>query len=193
MAVCLYLRGSPGTGKNTVARLLERDLKWPRLWVHHLDSLYRAIGEYRLPTLTNDILELAAAYMMSQQKDFMFVRPSRESRSVQSIAMRAMGYDYTFVPVRLTASYQNLVTRVTRRWAESPFRLTTKEALDEYLESRPEQPYAGETVIDTDALSPEQVAGRIKELLPCVPKCLRSTTGPSVSETGSSSSVTGSL
>lgn len=166
MPTLLYLRGSPGTGKNCVARILERDLNWPRLWVHHLDSLFRVFGEHRLPRLTDEILTLAACYMTTTGRDFIFVRPSRDAESVHRIMVATEKSGYRFIPVRLTASYNVLVTRVTRRWNESPFRLTTKEALDEYLQARPESEFPGEVVIDTDKLSPEQVAGRIKELLP---------------------------
>ena len=166
MPTVVYLRGCPGSGKNVCARLLERDLGWPRLWVHQLDVLFKVIGEYRVPRLTDRLLSEVASYLMGRGKDFIFVRPSRDAASVKSIAELAAANGYNFVPVRLAASYDTLVTRVTRRWAESPFRLTTKEALDEYLEARPESAYPGEHVIDTDNLTPEDVAGKVKELLP---------------------------
>ena len=166
MPVCLYLRGCPGSGKNTVARLLERDLGWPRLWVHHFDAIYRVIGEYKCPELTDDLILSTATYLMHDKQDFMIVRPTRSAWGMDKVASHARVRGYTFVPVRLTASYNVLVTRVTRRWSESPFRLTTKAALDEYLGARPESEFPGEHVIDTDRLTPEQVAGRIKELLP---------------------------
>lgn len=168
MPTCLYLRGCPGSGKHTVARILERDLGWPRLWVHHFDPVYRAIGEYKVPDLTDHLMYVVARHLIRRGRDFLAVRPSRDSGSVASMDGHARLYGYAFVPVRLTASYDTLVTRVRRREKgnESPFRLTTKEALDEYLTARPEQPYPGEFVIDTDRLTPEQVAGKIKELLP---------------------------
>lgn len=166
MPVCLYMRGEPGTGKNTCARLLERDLGWPRLWVHHFDAVYRVIGEYRVPDLTDKLIRSVAAHLMQQKRDFMVVRPSRQTWGMDGVANDARREGHTFVPVRLTADYETLVTRVTRRWAESPFRLTSKEALDEYLGGRQGQPFPGEHVIDTTDLTPEQVAGRVKELLP---------------------------
>lgn len=167
MPTCLYLRGTPGTGKNTVARILERDLGWPRLWCHHFDAVYRVIGEYKVPELTDMLMRYVARHIIKNQgRDFMIVRPSRNRVGLDHIAPIARHHGYTFIPVRLTASYPVLVTRVTRRWAESPFRLTTKEALDEYLGARPESEYPGEHVIQTDDLAPEEVAGRIKELLP---------------------------
>lgn len=165
MPTCLYLRGAPGTGKRTVADLLERDLGWPVLWVHAFDPIYKAIGEYKVPELTDTFMTATASHMMKQGRDIILVRPSRDFESVQRINKAAYWLGCTFVPVRLTASYATLCTRITRRWHDSPFRLTTKEALDEYLNARPESEFPGEHVIDTDKLSPEQVAGRIKELL----------------------------
>lgn len=167
MPTVCYLRGAPGTGKNVTARILERDLKWPRLWVHHLDPIYRVIGDYKVPKLTDTIMRAVADHLCEKGKDFLFVRPSRDIESVFSIRDMVMRFhpSYTFVAVKLTAPYATLVTRVTRRWAESPFRLTTQAALDEYLGARPESDYPGEHVIDTEKLSPEMVAGRIKELL----------------------------
>lgn len=165
MPTCLYLRGAPGTGKNTVARILERDLGWPRLWVHHFDAVYRVIGEHKVPDLTDKLIRCTAAHLMQRKRDFFIVRPSRGTWGMDCVRYEAETHGYKLVNVKLTASYNVLVQRVTRRWHESPFRLTTKEALDEYLGARPEQPYDGEHCIDTDKLTPEQIAGRIKELL----------------------------
>lgn len=166
MPVCLYLRGCPGTGKHTVARILERDLGWPVLWVHQFDAVYTAIGEHRVPDLTDELMGRTADHLMKAGRDFLFVRPSRSSGSVAYTSGIARANGYKFLPVRLTAAYPVLAQRVTRRWHESPFRITTREALDEYLAARPEEEFAGEYVIDTATLTPEQVAGRVKELLP---------------------------
>jgi len=166
MPTCLYLRGVPGTGKRTVSDILERDLKWPVLWCHHFDATYKAIGEHRCPVLTDELMRVVAEHLMDDGRDFLAVRPSRSIDSIWSMEYLADQYLYTFLPVRLTAPYATLCTRVTRRWHESEFRITTKEALDEYLNARPETEFPGEHVIDTERLTPEQVAGRIKELLP---------------------------
>lgn len=166
MPTVVYLRGIPGTGKRVVSDILERDLSWPVLWVHLFDPLYKAIGEYKVPRLTDRLMKAAAMYLMDIGRDFIVARPSRDFASVEKMRLVAALRDYRFIPVRLTASYNTLITRVTRRWHESPYRLTTKEALDEYLAARPESDFPGETVIDTDKLTPEQVAGKIKELLP---------------------------
>ncbi len=164
MPTCLYLRGAPGTGKRTVSDVLERDLGWPVLWVHHFDAIYKAIGEYKVPRLTDGLIREVCRHLIAKGKSFIVVRPARERDSVRYNG--TINDDFHFVPVRLTADYATLCTRVTRRWHESPFRITTREALDEYLNARPEEAFPGEHVIDTTHLTPEQVAGRVKELLP---------------------------
>jgi hypothetical protein len=165
MPTLCYIRGEPGTGKDTVSSLLVRDLGWPRVWVHSFDPVYAAIGEYKVPSLTDKLIRSTANHLMDAGRDLIVVRPSRQVWGMDGLREDAERKRYTFVAVKLAADYKTLVTRVTRRWTESPFRLTTREALDEYRNSRKEEPFAGETVIDTTALTPEQVAGKIKELL----------------------------
>ncbi len=167
MPTCLYIRGVPGSGKHTVGCLLERDLGWPMLWVHLFDPVYATVGEHKAPDLTDRLMAAAADYLIHYKgRDLIVVRPSRQIAGMQRIRDDASAHGYKFIPVRLTAAYPILATRVTRRWTESPFRLTTREALDEYLADRPEEAFPGEFVVETDRMSPEQVAGRIKELLP---------------------------
>ncbi len=165
MPTVLYLRGVPGTGKHTVARILERDLGWPRLWVHHFDAIYRIIGEHRVPDLTDKLFRDVADYLMQKQRDFIIVRPSRQTRSMESIAEECRKFGYSFLPVRLTASYDTLLTRVTRRWHESDFRVNSKAGLDEYLGDRKEEEFPGEHVVNTDKLTPEDAAAQIRKLI----------------------------
>ncbi len=152
MPVCLYLRGVPGSGKHTVAELLSRDLGWPLVWVHHFDAVYAAIGEHRVPDLTDKLIEATAAYLMKKRKNLIIVRPSRQVHGMECAAVDAQDFDYKFVPVQLTARYATLATRVTRRHYESPFRITTAAALDEYLAARQPEAFPGETIIETDDL-----------------------------------------
>ena len=166
MPTCLYLRGSPGVGKHTVGKLLERDLGWPLVWVHQFDAVYAAINEYKVPDLTDKLIRDVANHLMDRRRDFLVVRPSRRAWGLWSLGKDAATRGYTFVAVKLTADYATLAQRVTRRWHESPFRITTREGLDEYLGARSEEEYDGEHVIDTSRLTPEQVAGKVKELLP---------------------------
>ena len=165
MPVCLYLRGVPGTGKATVGRVLERDLGWPALWVHLFDPVYQMIGSHRVPDLTDELMGMVATHLFNKGKDFLVIRPSRSIKALGPIAALAWAHEYKFVPVRLTAGYDTLAQRVTRRWHESPCRITTREGLDEYLAARPEEVFDGEHVIQTDDREPEEVARLIKELL----------------------------
>lgn len=165
MPTCLYLRGAPGTGKRTCADLLERDLQWPVVWVHAFDPIYKAIGEYKCPDLTDKLIRDVSSHLMERKRDFIVVRPSRQERGMNCVKAPATVHGYKFIAVQLIADYVTLCTRVTRRWHESEFRLTTKEALDEYLADRKAEPFDGEHIIDTTKMTPEQVAGKIKELL----------------------------
>ncbi len=165
MPVCLYLRGVPGSGKHTVAELLSRDLGWPLVWVHSLDGVYKAVGEHRVPELTDKLMYAVAQYLAGSHRDMIVVRPSRGTHGMRTIHSLAHRSAYKFVPVQLTAAYATLATRVTRRHYESPFRITTRESLDEYLAARQPEAFPGETIIETDDLEPEQVAARIRELL----------------------------
>lgn len=149
-----------------MAGILQRDLGWPMLWCHLFDPVYTAVGEYKCPALTDGLMREAARHLMDRGRDFLAVRPSRQAGGLRAVRADAAEYGYRFVPVKLTAAYPVLVTRVTRRWAESPYRLTTKAALDEYLAARPAEDVPGEFEVPTDSLTPEQVAGKIKELLP---------------------------
>lgn len=163
--ICLYLRGSPGTGKRTVADILERDWGWPVIWVHAFDAIYKAIGEYKVPDLTDKLIRDVASHLMSRKRDFIIVRPSRTAWGIENIKQAAKWYHCKLIVVTLTADTETLYTRVTRRWHESPFRLTTREALDEYLGERKGEAFDGEHTIDTTNLTPEEVAARVKELL----------------------------
>jgi shikimate kinase len=162
----LYLRGCPGTGKNTIARILERELGWPRLWVHHWDSLYRVIGDYKVPDLTDRLMRVAANYLMEQKRSLLVVRPSRQIRGMDCVREEGNKFGYTFIPVRLTATYETMLARVESRQNESPFRVNTREGLDEYLNSRKEEEFIGESVIETDKMTAEEVAAKIRELIP---------------------------
>ncbi len=166
MPTCLYLRGVPGSGKHTVAELLSRDLGWPLVWVHSFDPVYAAIGDYKVPYLTDRLILNVATHLMIRKSNLIVVRPSRSVEGMRFVANQCNSRgDYRFIPVQLTAAYSTLATRVTRRHYESPFRITTAAALDEYLEARSPEAFPGETIIETDDLEPEQVAERIKELL----------------------------
>ncbi len=170
MPTCLFIRGEPGSGKDTVSRILESDLGWTRLWVHHFDAVYKAIGEHRVPRLTNTLIDAVVVHLMSENRiwnldrNIIVVRPARQSWAVQTISLEALEYGYRFIPVRLTASYETLLDRTCSR-EPTGFRIHDGASLDEYLNSRPLEEFPGEHVIATDALTPEEVADKIKGLL----------------------------
>lgn len=168
MKTLLYIRGKPGTGKHTVSKIIANYLKWPVLWVHDFDAVYRAIGEHRDPYLTDDLMNAVAKRVMTSGRDFMIVRPSRDWVSVSEVEREAVYREYRMVVVRLTADYGTLQERIAARVVggdSSPFRVSTKAALDEYLSARPDTDYPGECVIPTDGIGPEIVARRIVELV----------------------------
>lgn len=165
MKCCLYIRGVPGSGKHTVGRLLEHDLGWPMVWVHSFDPIYKAIGKYKVPDLTDKLIRDVASHLMGEWRDFIVVRPSRQTWGMTVLRDAATQYHYKFVVVSLTARYEALQQRVTRRWHESEFRITTAEKLDEYLTERKHQEWEGEHTIDTTEMTPEEVAAKVKELL----------------------------
>lgn len=165
MPYVVYLRGEPGAGKRTVAGRLAADLGCPTVWLHDFESVYKAVGFDPDPRLMDAVLQPVAEYLMGKGRDFLFVRPARGVGSVRRVAEAAGRYGHRFIPVRLAATYETLLRRVRSR-PPSPFRIADQPALDKYLAARPLEPYPGEYVIQTDGLTPEEVAGRVKELLP---------------------------
>jgi broad-specificity NMP kinase len=167
MPVLLYIRGVPLSGKKTTSEILEPDLGWPCLWVHDHNVTYKKIGTHKCPDLTDKLMRDVALYVMDVQKrDFMVVRPSRGTWGMWSLRNAALERGYMFVAVQLTATREELIRRMAGRGPEDECRISTVPELDEYLTARPEEPFAGEHVIDTTSLTPEQAAGKVKELLP---------------------------
>lgn len=161
----LYLFGEPGTGKITVARLLKERLKWRLFWLHDLDKVCSLVGRYPLPRLMDKISLLVLEEMMLSGDDIIYVRPSRDAATIHRVLDKAKLYNYEATAVRLTATYDELVRRVTKR-PKDDFRLNTQEQLDTY---RKERKLADDcdswTVLDTTGLSPERVADKVQELL----------------------------
>lgn len=164
MKTLLYVRGEPGTGKHTVGQMVANYLGWPMLWVHLFDPVYRLVGDHRVPALTDELMTATATHLMSSGRDFLVVRPSRWWGSVSDVRTEAEGRGYRFVLVRLAAEYPTMLSRVLSRSDRSEFRISTKEALDEYLAARPAVEL-DETVIDTTRTGPELVARRVVSLV----------------------------
>ena len=162
----LYLFGEPGTGKITVARILQKRLGWRLFWLHDLDLVSEIVGRYPLPRLMDKVSEAVLEELMSTGEDIIYVRPSREVKTRRGVAALCVRHDYTRIAVQLVAPYETLVERVTAR-GESRFRIGSKEGLDRYMKSRPGHGIigAGEYVLSTWNKSPEQVADEIECIL----------------------------
>jgi hypothetical protein len=165
MSTFLYLRGEPGSGKITTARILERDLGWLLCWFHDLDGVYRIIGEYQVPRLMDEVMQVVVKHLLPTGRDIIYVRPSRDAESVEKVRQIVAGFpEYRFCPVRLYAPYDVLLNRVERREGK-PYRIQDKVGLDEYLQSRPLSKVPGEIVVSTDCKDTRSVAEQIKWLL----------------------------
>lgn len=161
----IYLRGQPATGKITVARILESKLGYKVFWFHDLKNVvFDIVKEHRIPRLMDELTVPIIKYLVDRGDNLIYVRPSPEEETVQSVLV-AVGdnNDYDISVVRLNASYKELLRRVEGR--DDPYRISNKEDLDEYVNSRSVVDISGEIVIDTDGLSPEQVADEIIKLL----------------------------
>lgn len=164
MPTVVYLRGEPGAGKKTAADILKRDLGWALCWLHSLDGVYQIVGHHPPPDVMDAVMRPVVEYLMRQRRNILFVRPARTRLSVESVARQAKDLGYDFVCVRLAAGYRTLLGRVCSR-GPSEYRVYDSNGLDRYLDARPLESYPGEHVIDTDDLTPEQVAERVKGLL----------------------------
>jgi hypothetical protein len=98
-------------------------------------------------------------YLLDNGQSIIYVRPSADKETIEHIHDLVRKYpDYTFHPVRLGASYETLLARVTQR--DDPYRIGNKEGLDDYLK-RGTATVEGELVIETDELTPDEVSQKV--------------------------------
>lgn len=166
MKKLLYLFGEPGTGKITVARILQERLGWRLFWLHDLDSVCAIVGRYPLPRLMDRISLAVLEELMDSGESVIYVRPSRDSETIIKVMELARTKGYAAFPVRLTATRPTLVGRVNTR-ERHPFRVSNVAELDCYLDARPSTSSQLEWVhtVDTEGRIPEQVADMVHNLL----------------------------
>lgn len=161
----IYLRGQPATGKITIARILEKELGWKVFWFHELkNAVYDIVKEHRIPRLMDDLTRPILQFLLERGDNLIYVRPSPDKETIESVNSLLQEYpDYDIKVVRLTATYETLLERVKNRKDE--YRISTKEDLDEYVNSRPETPFPGEYSIATDEYTPEEIAKEIIKII----------------------------
>ncbi len=161
----IYLRGQPATGKITVARILEKELGWKVFWFHELkNAVYDIVREHRIPRLMDDLTQPILKFLLDRGDNLIYVRPSPDKETIESVGSLLDAYsDYNMIVITLTASYETLLERATSR--DDEYRISTKEDLDEYIQSREETPFDGEHRIDTNNRTPENIAEEIMTII----------------------------
>lgn len=150
--ILLYIRGVPGSGKNTVGRAVAERLDYSYLWFH---DCYK----YTKPdpvAIARRVLPMLAMYL-GKGKSLVFTRPSRLRSTVEGSAVLAEHCGYDFRVVRLNASRATLEARVRER-TRHEWRVSDSTGLDEYLRGGGPEPYPGEHEVLNDGLTIEQAA-----------------------------------
>ncbi len=157
----LYVRGQPGVGKITVAKLIEKETGWKTFWFHDLkNAVYNIVKEHRIPRLMDELTVPVIRFLLDRGDNVIYVRPSPDKETVENIRKAVESYpDYEFHVIRLEAAYDTLLERVSGR--DDPFRISGKKDLDEYVRSREVADVEGESIIKTDGLPPKEVAQQV--------------------------------
>lgn len=161
----VYLRGQPATGKITVAKLLEKELGWKVFWFHELkNTVYDIVKEHRIPRLMDELTAPIVRYLLERGENLVYVRPSPDKETVEAMLGVLHKYpNYKVVVICLTAEYDTLLERALSR--DDPYRISSKEELDSYVNSREEVHIPDEIRIATDGKTPEEVVGEVKKVL----------------------------
>jgi broad-specificity NMP kinase len=157
----LFLRGKPGVGKITVAKLIEKELGWKVFWHHDLkNAVYDIVKDHHTSRLMDELMVLVLKFMMERGDNIIFVRPSLERETVEVVAKVLGGNpDYEVHVVRLEASYDTLADRISGR--DDPYRISNKKDLDDFFARKVVADIDGEHIIETDGLKPEDVAKKL--------------------------------
>lgn len=161
----LYIFGEPGTGKITVARILQERLGWRLFWLHDLDPVCAIVGRYPLPRLMDRISLAVLGEMMDAGEDIIYVRPSRDRQTVEKVLKLAEATRYRSYLVRLWAPKSIMTERVSAR-PPSQFRVADGADLAEYLNGRPSSSaLLPALLVRTNERTPEQVADEVQQYI----------------------------
>ena len=159
----IYIRGLPGTGKITVARILRKKLKYHLFWFHDIkNSVYKVVKEHRIPELMDDTTLPILKYLLTRSKPIIYVRPSSTPRGIDKVKSLVKKYGYQFDVVTLSTSYDQLLKRISKRRGND--RVSNKKDLDQYISDKKISFSNYKMIginIDTTRLKPEQVADKI--------------------------------
>ncbi len=165
MPTLLFIRGTPGAGKITVARILQTQLGWKLFWLHDLDGVCKVLGNGRdgsVAKVMDEITEPVLRYLMSKGENLIYVRPARNRATIERVSDLAAIAGYRFEMVTLTADYRTLCRRVTKG-DRTGNRINRVDELDEYLDNCPPvDDVPTGLVIETDGKSPAFVADYVK-------------------------------
>lgn len=161
----LYLFGEPGTGKITIAHILQARLGWRLFWLHDLDPICSIVGRYPLPRLMDRVSLAVLEELMEAGENIVYVRPSRDRESVARVLDLARFAGYESYPIRLWAPRWALLERVATR-EPSQFRVGNNEQLTRYLDNRPStSDCLASMTVNTFDQTPEQSADEIERYL----------------------------
>lgn len=157
----VYLRGTPGSGKITTARIVAERLDYRLFWFHDIkNAVQDIVGSREIHRLMDAVTKPIISTLLETGQSIIYVRPSPDRETVVCVRDLVLGnLRYQWHLITLTASYESLKRRVTNRY--DPNRIQDTAALDRYIAKRPFCPFEEETIIDTTNLAPDDVADRI--------------------------------
>jgi adenylyl-sulfate kinase len=163
----LWFTGLSGSGKSTIARLVEAELRERDVKVEVLDgdvvrtNLSKGLGFSKEDRDTNIRRIAFVADLLSRNGVVAITAAISPYREIRDEARALMGE--RFVEIFVKASVEECARRDVKGLYEKAFRGEIKEftgVSDPY-----EEPLAPELVIDTESESPEESAGRVLALL----------------------------
>jgi len=155
----IYVRGMPGVGKITVARILKDKTGFNLYWHHDIkNAVQRVVEKYRIPRLMDKVQIPIVKDLLEDNKFIIYVRPSPDIKTVNSVKKLIKKYsNYSFYLFTLVADRETLEKRVKSR--KDPYRICTTEEFDDYFTNKPKfRKVKNDFWIDTSNLKPEEIA-----------------------------------